>query len=204
MRIYQTCPARVGSLLLLFAASMPAATVTLTSLVGDKDHLGPRSSYNEHSPSQIDVGDPAGFDYGYHIGGDFSWIHSVDVSGLIVQSVQLDVTLLGFLLGPVQQKLYLNGTELPDAFNQSVPVATITGPIDTLQTFSFSLDPSYLQSGSLAVRVWVSTTEGWGGVDWSELTVVANDSPEPSTLALVIAGLAMAVGLGRRRRSARP
>jgi hypothetical protein len=185
----------------------------LTSLIGDKDH-GPypdNALFSEGSPAQIDAGDPLGFDWGYHAGGDttfhpdtpidatLDWTHTLDLTGLVVDSVRLDVVTIGFFLGPDFQKLYVGSplTEIPDAF--PTPLS------DGIQTFSFLLPPSLIASGTLPVQLWVKHDEGWGGVDYSELIVEAHtiDSnvtpiPEPASLSLLAAG--MAAVLARRRR----
>ena len=203
-------PIAIASMIVcLFAGTASAGPVTLTSLVGDKDH-GPypnNNLYEEHSPAQIDPGDPVGFDWGYHGGGDptpylvdavLNWTHSVDLTGIVVDSVQLDVAVIGFFYGTDHEKLYVGSplTEIVNAF----PAAAVT---DHLQTFSFALPTSVLVSGSLPVQIFVQSDEGWGGVDYAELivqghTIDTTTVPEPATMTLAGLGIGL-LGFVRRR-----
>lgn len=219
MSIACSLPKVVGACAIAFLLSPSfahATSITLTSLIGDKDH-GPypaNGNFSEGSPAQIDAGDPTGFDWGYHAGGDTSyhpstpvdatlnWTHTVNTSGLIVDSVRLDIAVIGFLLGTNYQKLYVGSplAEIPNAF----PIGSGT---DGIQTYSFNLAPGLLTSGSLPVQLWVKHDEGWGGVDYAELIVEAHTVdtdvtpvPEPSTLTLLGLGIG-AVARRRRRRS---
>lgn len=209
----------VFSAVLLTCGTAHSAPITLTSLIGDKDH-GPYPNnldYSEGSAAKIDAGDPYGFDWGYHAGGSttytpstpvdatLNWTHTVDLTGVTVESVHLHVAVIGLLLGPNFQKLYVGSplTEITDAFLQ-IPGDLFT---DRLQTFSFALDPALIASGSLAVQMWVKHDEGWGGVDYAELIVNGRTNgdvspapvPEPSTITLVAAGALLFLRRFRRR-----
>ena len=132
----------------------------------------------------------------YLVDAVLNWTHSVDLTGIVVDSVQLDVAVIGFFYGTDHEKFYVGSplTEIVNAF----PAAAVT---DRLQTFSFALPTSVLVSGSLPVQIFVQSDEGWGGVDYAELIVQAapidtTTVPEPATMTLAGLGVGLVASCG--------
>lgn len=210
-----------GLILLIFGLAGNAGALTITDLYGDKDSFGTGKSLGQYvSVNEVLATSPSPSDGDFDRWNldSFSWTHSIAIpSGATIISATLEVHSLdmeddgagdGFGGGPFDDKLFLDGVELPGAFDTVYTpdgtAATYLPPNMTVLIIPDSFFGSILD-GSLDVLL-----DPAGGslkdaiaLDYAELTVeyeAAAPVPEPSTALLLGAGLIAVVCLGKRFR----
>ncbi len=184
-----------AALLALACSGLSLHAATITSLVGDKDQNPPPNPDGHGIVHEAE--DLPGFDQRL-VGGTYSWTHTFAPSdGAAATAAVLDIAVVGFIDGNypgINNRLYLNGVEVSGAFDNSM---------DGWRLYTFNVPLAFVSSGALLVTVNVSSLEGWGGVDFSELrlTVPGGNSVPDTAATGMLAGLALAgLALARRRR----
>ncbi len=183
-----------AALLAVVCSGLSVQAATITSLVGDKDQNPP--------PHPDGVGivheaeDLPGFDQRL-VGGNYSWTHTFSPSaGASATAAVLDIAVVGFIdgnYGGINNRLYLNGVEVAGAFDNS---------LDGWRLYTFYVPLAFVSSGTLLVNVDVSSLEGWGGVDFSELRLTVpggNSVPDAAATGLLTALALAGLALARRR-----
>lgn len=184
-----------AALFAVLCSGLSVHAATITSLVGDKDQNPPPNPDGHGIVHEAE--DLPGFDQRL-VGGNYSWTHTFAPSaGASATAAVIDIAVVGFIDGNypgINNRLYFNGNEVAGAFDNS---------LDGWNLYTFNVPLAFVSSGSLLVTVDVSSLEGWGGVDFSELrlTVPGGNSVPDTAATGLLAGLALAgLALARRRR----
>ena len=143
--------------------------VCVSYLVGDKDQEGATGDHPivPHEDEDLD-----GFDM-HMEGRTIEYMHYFPYSPCI-ESATLKLAIVGFndQDDELDNRLFIEGDEIPGAFE---------GSSDGWELFTFDIDPSYLDDQRLDVAVAAhdhygnDRTEGWGGIDYSELVVCGEE-----------------------------
>ena len=191
-------------LLLLGFSTYSPATPLIVNLIGDKDQ---NEWYDNIQARDDGVGvnfinkstDPDGFDT-RQVGTTVNWSHDISdqINDIMISSMRLDIAVLGLIDNnweDIDNELYINGTEIQKAFDDSY---------DGWRLYSFDVT-DMLIDGCLNIELVSHEDEGWAGPDYSELFVYGEkiDSsaapvPEPGTMLLLGSGLLSLAGFRRK------
>jgi hypothetical protein len=145
------------SLMMVMSSGM-ASAIEIINLVGDKDQNPPPNPDGWGIVPGPD--DPPGFDMRQE-GTTVSWVHDVlsAIQGLTITSAILDIAAVGLVdgnFGTIDNRLFVDGNEIPGAFDNSN---------DGWRLYPFDINTQWLLDGKLNVSIVTSTNplEGWGG-----------------------------------------
>lgn len=151
----------LSMLLFGLSAYTSALPVKIVDLIGDKDQeiLSQDPEYNDDGWDVIhEDDDPDGFDI-RQVGTTVTWTHDISdwMTDIVIESMRLDIAVLGLIDGNwpdtdnedllIDNKLYVNGTEIQDAFDDSY---------DGWRLYSFDISTDMLINGCLNYRFGVS------------------------------------------------
>jgi len=214
-----------GMLLLLMVALVPVTDVRayeIINLVGDKDNIGTdipyatgvtRADWNAFAHRDPGDGDTDMDTCLWCKQNLFSWQHDFDLpAGSVIRSATLTIATFdledggaadGRGAGPADTLLFLNGIEVPKAFDDTY---TPDGFPIRSQLTDFNLSPEFLgllKGGALNVLMNSNGGTWWDciAIDYAELKIVYDNNPgtpEPATMFLLGIGIIGLAGLKKR------
>lgn len=181
-------------------AVLSAPAMAQSSLIGDKDCFGLGGSCAEGTLWRDDLGGT--FFTNYQGAGDPSFTDKWDADANITyfhdytlgaaSSAALTISTAGIADNRGPWAVFFNGTNIGE-----FTVNTNANAFQEVRLFTFAV-PTALLTGHDQILLAINTTVNDGySIDYSELNITA--VPEPETLALMLAGLAVVGGVARRR-----